>query len=148
MQDKIQCNCYDFTAFFIKEDRPSAHNRNRYGESGLPCFIPRDGVMYPFASPFMSTEYDVVWIVSMAKHTHRSSIPNSSIICWRNSHSTWSYVLLISSLIATCLFFLVLLFLILCKNSKVTVLLSLINRLETKALCEPDITFGRISINL
>ena len=53
-----------------------------------------------------------------------------------------------SSLIAICPFFPVLFFPILCKISKTTVVLSIINRLGTKALCESDITFGKISFNL
>ena len=52
-----------------------------------------------------------------------------------------------SSLIAICSFFPVLLFLILCNTSKATMVLSIINWLGTKALYDSNITFGKISFS-
>ena len=52
-----------------------------------------------------------------------------------------------SSLIAICPFFPALLFLILCNTSNAKVLVSVINGLGIKALCESDITFGKISFS-
>ena len=52
-----------------------------------------------------------------------------------------------SNLIAIYAFFPALLFLILCNTSNATIVLSVINRLGIKALCECDITFGKISFS-
>ena len=90
VQNRMPCNCFLSTAFLIREERPSAHKRNRYGERGSPCFIPLDGVMYPFGSPLMSTEYVAVCTVSMAKWTHCSSNPSFNKIFYRKIHSTQS----------------------------------------------------------
>ena len=48
---------------------------------------------------------------------------------------------------AICPIFPVLLFLMLCNISKVTIVLSVINWLGTKALCDSEITMGKISFS-
>ena len=127
VQDRMPCNYFLSMALLIREEWPSIHKRNRYRKRGSPCFIPYDVVMYHFNSPLMSTKYVVVCTVSMAKCTHRSSNPTFNMIFHRKTHSTQSYALLMSSLIAICPFFPILLFLILCKTSKATIVLSVIN---------------------
>ena len=64
VDDRMPCNCCLSIAFLIKEERPFAHNRKRYRESGSPYLIPRDGEMYPCGTPFMSTEYVAVAMAS------------------------------------------------------------------------------------
>ena len=36
-----------FSAFVSKEEKPSAHNKNKYGEIGSPCRIPLEGSTLP-----------------------------------------------------------------------------------------------------
>lgn len=86
--------------------------------------------------------------VSMAKSTHCSNNPNLSIIRLKKVHSTRSYALLISSLTTICPVRTCLLFHIQCNISNATVVLSVISLLGTKALCESEITLGRIVFNL
>ena len=54
VQDNIPWRFREATTWRIKEDRPSAHNRNKYGNSRSPYLIPRDEVMYPLRLPFIS----------------------------------------------------------------------------------------------
>ena len=44
------------STFLNKADKPSAHNKYKYGESRSPCFMPLVGVMKPFGSPLIRTE--------------------------------------------------------------------------------------------
>ena len=111
------------TALPIIPDKPLAHNKNRYGDRGSPCFIPRDGWTKPLGSPFIKIEYDAVHTVSVAKFTHLPSNSNFSIICLGKLHSILSYALLMSSFIAIWPFFPLLLLHILCNTSKAIVVL-------------------------
>ena len=135
-------------ALLIILDKPSAHNKNRYGDNESPYFIPLDGWTKPLGSPFINIEYDAVHTVSIAKFTHLPSNPNFIIICLRKLHSTLSYALLISSFTAIWPFLPLLLLCILCNNSKAIVVLSVISLSSTKALWASDITFGKIIFNL
>ena len=109
--------------------------------------IPRVGVMRPLGSPFMRVKYDAMRIVSIASLTHWSDRPIFCIILWMNSHSILSYSLLMSSFIAMCHCFLLVLFLIWWNISKATVVLSVMILPGTKALCESDITLGSIGLS-
>ena len=108
---------------------------------------PRVGVMKPLGSPLMRVEYDAVCTVSMARLTHYSERPIFCIIHWRNSHSTLSYALLMSSFTAIWPFFPLVLFLIRRSISKATVVLSVMILPGTKALCESEITLGSFGFN-
>ena len=121
-------------ALIIFPEKPSTHNKNRYGDRGSPYFIPRDGWTKPLGSPFIKIEYDAVHTVSIAKFTHLPSNPNFSIICLRKLHSILSYALLMSSFTAIWPFFPLLLLRILCNTSKAIVVLSMIRLPGTKAL--------------
>ena len=129
-------------------DRPSAHSRNKYGDSESPCLRPLDGEMKPRGSPLIRTEYDVVVTVYIANSTHLVSKPSLSIICRKKPYSTLSYALLMSSLTAIWPVLPFLLFLILYKNSYATEVLSVMSRLGTKALWASDITWGSTCFNL
>ena len=104
--------------------------------------------MRPPGSPFMRVEYDVLRTISIARLTHWLGRPIFCIILWRNSHSTLSYALLMSSFTAMCPFFSLALFLIRLSISKATVVLSVMILLGTKALCELEITLGSIGLRL
>lgn len=55
-QDIIPWMCCASIAFRSRAESPSKQNRNKYGDKGCPCFIPRDGEMKPRGSPLMSTK--------------------------------------------------------------------------------------------
>ena len=105
-------------------------------------------LMNPLGSPLMRVEYNAMHTVSMARLAHCSGRPIFSIIFWRNSHSTLSYALLMSSLTAMWPFFHFLLFLIQWIILKAIVVLSVIILSGMKALCESDITLGKVGFIL
>ena len=64
--DFMPLNWWLSSAFLSIADKPSTQSRNKYGESGSPCFILLDGVMKPRGSSFIRMEYEAVVSVSMA----------------------------------------------------------------------------------
>ena len=56
LQDTTPFKSWLSIALRMKEERPSAQNRNRYGDKGSPCLMPRDGVMKPLVSPLIRVE--------------------------------------------------------------------------------------------
>ena len=109
--EAMACSWSAIVACRNNEDNPSTQKRKRYGERGLPCLIPWV-MVWPLGSPLISIEYEAVCTTPIANSTHWSGSPILSIICWRNSHSTRSYALLISNLIAMWPIFPFLLFLL------------------------------------
>ena len=141
----MPCICLCSLALLSMAERPSAHKRNKYKDNRSPYLIPLVGFIRSLGSPFMRTEYEAKWIVSIISATHLSSNANRSIIFLKNCHYTRSYALLISNFTAIWPSLPLCLFLILWSNSKATVVLSVIIQSGMKALWASDITHGRIS---
>ena len=146
--EAMACSWPDTVACHNNEDNPSTQRRKRYRERGSPCLIPRVWMICPLGSPLFSTEYEAVRTVSIANSTHWSDNPILSIICWRKSHSTRSYALLISNLTAIWPIFPFLLFRIRWSISYATIVLSVISLSGTKVLWELGMTFGRMVFTL
>jgi hypothetical protein len=88
------------SALFNNEEKPSAQIRKRYGEIGSPCLKPRCGVITSVHDPFTLNWYLTDVIHLMIRFIHLSSKPNLLIIASKKFHSTRSYALLMSNLIA------------------------------------------------
>lgn len=117
-----------------KLENASAHIIKRYGDKGHHCLNPLLGVIIPLGVPLMITENNKVVIQFITNLILFSLKFNLLIVCIKKAHSTLSYVLLISSFSATRPFVLALLCLILWRHSYQTIILSVINLLEMKAL--------------
>ena len=66
--------------FFNKEDNPSTHNRNKYGDIGSPCQSPLDGLKKLEYSPFTRTEKETIRTHSIIHCVQASLKPSASII--------------------------------------------------------------------
>ena len=92
---EIPVTAWFLVASWIKADNPFVQRRKRLGERGSPWRILLVGIMFPWATSFMMTEYITDVMHCMIKFTHLALKPNFSITFWMNLHSTLSDALLI-----------------------------------------------------
>jgi hypothetical protein len=57
---------------FRRHERPSAASKNKYGEMGSPCRIPRVGLNDSNGVPLNKTENDTVDIIFISNLTHEA----------------------------------------------------------------------------
>lgn len=107
-----------------------------------------EGIIVPFGLLLMRTEYDIVVTHIIINEIHFSWKPIFCIIPSKKGHSTRSYALLMSSLMAIRPFFPFLFWSMQCIVSKATWTLSVICLPRTKALWDLLITSRRIFFNL
>jgi hypothetical protein len=65
---------------FKREDKPSAHNRKRYGEIGSPCRIPLDGLKTLDKTPLILIEKEIDVTHLITRETKVSLKPSFSMI--------------------------------------------------------------------
>ena len=68
------------SALFSKAVKPSAHNKNRYGDNGSPWRIPLEGWIMPNGFPLIRIEKDGVVTQLITLFIHSTGSPNFSII--------------------------------------------------------------------
>lgn len=66
-----------FSDCFNMAERPSPHNKKRYGNMGSPCRIPHVGWIKPLGSPFKSTEYETLFMHIIISETYREVVRDS-----------------------------------------------------------------------
>ena len=78
------------STLLISPFNPSVQSKNKKGESGSPCLIPREGCIKPHGSPITRTEYETIFTHPIIKFIHLSLNPNFLMSYSRKFQSTRS----------------------------------------------------------
>lgn len=90
LQILMHVSCLTLVALFNRMISPYVHNKNTYGDKGLPCQSPQEGVISHFGSPLMRMEKKIDLTHIITRLIQSLSNPNLLIFYSKKVHSTLS----------------------------------------------------------